>query len=217
MTVVKSALTKITVLGISALLLVCMCPAFAHATTDAGYEAIKDQLLPTYNHGSIEVEAQFDSDGGYAVGNDVYLGSDKTVYFYVTPYKHVQYTGCRMWNKPCPVICDEMFQLYPSMGSLGSTCFQKGYGCICNKNLTLESANIAVSINDPVFHAGYPIIRGPLEVNPVTTSDGVGATSDGVVEIVYDGDDSAAFEVTIAVTGLYFWPDVTQTFTVHVS
>lgn len=176
----------------------------AYAATGSGwdeYVKIREQVLPDYNHGTIQISSEAAQD------NVIELKVGETATITVTPYQHVQYEGCRMWNKPCPTVCDEMFEEYGMEG----TCFEKGKGCICTKTPSLETAEVSASSTKEDVASVSAVVAD----SSLSASSGVGKTNTGSVTIEAKAEGET--EVTVGVDGLYFWYPAEQTYTVTVA
>ena len=176
----------------------------AYAATGSGwdeYVKIREQVLPDYNHGTIQISSEAAQD------NVIELKVGETATITVTPYQHVQYEGCRMWNKPCPTVCDEMFEEYGMEGA----CFEKGKGCICTKTPSLETAEVSASSTKEDVASVSAVVAD----SSLSASSGVGKTNTGSVTIEAKAEGET--EVTVGVDGLYFWYPAEQTYTVTVA
>ena len=169
----------------------------AYAATDATYESVKAQLLPDYNHGTISVSSADAQD------DVIELEVGETATITVDPYQHVQYKGCRMWDKPCPSGCENMV---PG----GGECFVPGLGCKCDQTPSLETADVTATPGDgSIIAVGSPVADGDIAASEAGTKNKASVT----VTAEAPGETT----LNVGADGLYFWYGASKTYTVKVA
>ena len=187
--------------GLRLVLAVALTLTFTLPLFPAGYASADTALTATseYNHGTIVISSEA------ASGTTITLGVGQTAAITVTPYQHVQYTGCL--KEQCPESCAEEYSKYIT------TCFVEGKGCSCDKTAIVRSATVEATVDDEGVVAASDVAAS--ETLSAKTAN-IGNTNVGTVTLTALAAGTA--EVTVTATDLGFWFDADEvTYTVVVS
>ena len=150
-----------------------------------------------YTHGTIAVTAQVD---GKDVSDSFTMNVGDTMNISVTPYQHVQYSGCDAPACPGPDACG------------GQGCFTVGKGCVCGgEEATLRTAEVKVTSSDTdnkIVKVSEVTADGTIDANTV------GSMVNGSLKVEAVGEGTATVTVE---TSLRDWVSTTKTYTINVS
>ena len=187
--------------GFRVVLAVALCLALLLPVAPAGTASADSSLVASddYSHGTIVISSDAASDDVIELA----VGQSATIT--VTPYQHVQYTGCL--KEQCPESCAEEYSKYIT------TCFVEGKGCSCDKTAIVRSATVEATVDDAsVVEASDVAASETLSAQTAS----IGNTNVGTVTLTALAEGTT--EVTVAATDLGFWFDATPvTYTVAVS
>lgn len=150
-----------------------------------------------FSHGKVAI-ASDDADDE----NIINLKVGETAVITISPYQHVQYTGCGMTQ--CPSSCEQY-----------GDCFIEGYGCSCDKTPYLGEATVEISVTTDGIISVSSLGLADGETELTATSANLGSTNTGAITITATAEGTT--ELTVTTDDLPFWSDGSATYTVNVT